>query len=160
MTGWNDFFVAVTGASAALTGLIFVGISISLAKILSIRGLPDRALVSLVLLLTVLILSILFLVPLLATKTLGITVLFVSILSWIIIFRLDFRIIKNKQKQYKKQYLFNMLIDQIATIFFVITGLALVVNCTNALLYIVPAIIVSIIKAVIDGWVLLVEINR
>ena len=51
---WSNFYVAVAGASAALTGLIFVGVSISLAKILSIPSLPNRALVSLILLLNVL----------------------------------------------------------------------------------------------------------
>ena len=54
MADWNDFYIAVASASAALTGLIFVGISISLTKILTIPGLADRALLSLILLVNVL----------------------------------------------------------------------------------------------------------
>ena len=69
MKEWNDFYIAIAGASATLTGLIFVGVSISLTKILAIRGLPDRALLSLVLLLNALVLSLLFLVPGLSVKT-------------------------------------------------------------------------------------------
>jgi modulator of FtsH protease len=32
MSGWDNFFLAEAGASAALTGLIFVGVSINLTK--------------------------------------------------------------------------------------------------------------------------------
>ena len=63
MEGWNDFFVVTGGAAAALTGLIFVGVSISLNKILSIPGLPNRAFLSILLLLTILVFSALLLVP-------------------------------------------------------------------------------------------------
>jgi hypothetical protein len=160
MAEWNDFFVATAGASAALTGLIFVGVSISLSRILSIAGLPDRALLSLVLLLNVLVISLLFLVPEFTTKTQGGFILAVSLLVWIIIFRLDLGSIRSKHKQYKKQYLLNMLIDQVATLLFIITGFLLATGCSSPMLYLVAAIIVSIIKAVMDGWVLLVEINR
>ncbi len=43
MEPWHDFFVAVAGASAALTGLIFVGVSLSLTRMLAIPRLADRA---------------------------------------------------------------------------------------------------------------------
>lgn len=54
MTGWENFFIAEVGASAALAGLIFVGVSINLNRILSLPRLPDRALEAVSLLLTVL----------------------------------------------------------------------------------------------------------
>src|SRR5438128_7015144 len=63
MSGWENFLVAQVGASAALAGLVFVGVSINLARILSISGLPESALEALVLLLAVLVLSSLLLMP-------------------------------------------------------------------------------------------------
>src|SRR5437762_6857086 len=33
VTGWHDFYLAAAGASAALLGLLFVGVSINLAAI-------------------------------------------------------------------------------------------------------------------------------
>jgi hypothetical protein len=44
-TGWENFFVAEAGASAALLGLLFVAVSISLAKVLEYkhcRGAPPK----------------------------------------------------------------------------------------------------------------------
>jgi len=43
MTGWENFFIAEVGASAALAGLIFFGVSINLTGILSLPRLADRA---------------------------------------------------------------------------------------------------------------------
>lgn len=159
MREWDNFYVAVAGASATLTGLIFVGVSISLTKILSIRGLPERALLSLILLLNTLVMSLLFLAPM-PLNILAILVLIISVVTWLIVFRSDIHIFKNKQKEYKKQYLFNILTDPVATILFIVAGLALMANGPIDGYWMVPAIIVSLIKAVIDGWVLLVEINR
>ncbi len=63
MSEWESFFVAEAGASAALAGLVFVGVSINLDKVLRAPGLPGRAGEALVVLLAVLITSSLLLVP-------------------------------------------------------------------------------------------------
>jgi modulator of FtsH protease len=63
MSGWNGFLVAQVGASAALAGLVFVGVSINLTRILSTGSLPEYALQALVLLLAVLVISSLLLAP-------------------------------------------------------------------------------------------------
>lgn len=160
MIEWHDFFIAVAGASAALTGLIFVGISISLTKILSIGGLPDRALLSLLLLLNVLAISILFLVPDQTTDTLGIDVLIVGIIAYAVILKLDSRIFKHKQNKFKQLYALYFLVDHAATVPFIIVGFALTMGWNNGIYWIVAGALFSIIKAVLDGWVLLVEINR
>ena len=52
MIGWENFNIAEVGASAALLGLLFVGVSINLARIISLPGLPNRALLALIILLT------------------------------------------------------------------------------------------------------------
>jgi hypothetical protein len=41
--GWDNFFVAEAGASAALAGLLFVALSINLQRIMSLPTLPGRA---------------------------------------------------------------------------------------------------------------------
>jgi modulator of FtsH protease len=160
MEGWNDFFVATAGAAAALTGLIFVGVSISLTKILSISGLPNRALLSILLLLTILIFSGLFLVPGQSSNSVGIEILSIGFIIWITISKLDINIYKNRQKEFRHHYILHMFINQISLIPYLICGIVILTIGENGMYWIVPAIIFSFIKAVLDAWVLLIEIHR
>ncbi|HEX7169325.1 MAG TPA: hypothetical protein VF206_00740, partial [Rubrobacter sp.] len=65
MEEWHEFFLAQAGAAGVLTGLVFVGVSINLEKIVSDpnSGLPGRAAEALILLVAVLTTSTLLLVP-------------------------------------------------------------------------------------------------
>ena len=63
MSAWENFFVAEVGASAVLAGLVFVGLSINLDKIIAGSGLPGCALEALVAMMAVLVVSSLLLVP-------------------------------------------------------------------------------------------------
>ncbi|HTB06839.1 MAG TPA: hypothetical protein VK806_07805 [Bacteroidia bacterium] len=160
MDEWNNFFVAVVGAAAALTGLIFVGVSINLTRILSIPSLPNRALISLLLLMQILVMSILFLVPRQSALLLGIEVLSILIIVWVIVSMIDVKTFRDKEAKLKRRYAINILFDQAALLPYFICGILLLAGCESALYWIVPAIIFSFIKAVLDAWVLLIEINR
>jgi len=71
MTEWHDFFVAEAGASAALAGLIAVGLSISLAELLRYPHLLLRAAGALTLLMAVLVTSTMLLAPGRTMHTIG-----------------------------------------------------------------------------------------
>lgn len=60
---WHDLAVATVGATAALTGLLFVAVSINLSRILAFPSLPRRAAATLVLLLALLSAGVFVLVP-------------------------------------------------------------------------------------------------
>ena len=62
-SNWAPVFAAIAGASAALTGLLFVALSINLGKVIAGQGLIGRAVEVLVLLTSVLIVSTLLLMP-------------------------------------------------------------------------------------------------
>lgn len=78
---WGDMFVATAGASAALTGLVFVAVSINIEQILKLAGLPERGVETLVLLLTVLLVSLTGLIPGQGRTALGVELLAVSVIA-------------------------------------------------------------------------------
>ena len=160
MIGWENFFIAEVGASAALLGLIFVGVSINLTRIISLPGLPNRALLALIILLTILVMCSLLLVPGQSQTLVGIELLVVGLLVWITATRLDMMILLKKEPQYRSSYMFNMALTQFALLPYIVAGIIVLTRGAGGLYWLVPAIIISFIKAILDAWVLLVEINR
>jgi hypothetical protein len=160
MNEWHDLFVATAGASAALTGLIFVGVSINLTRILSFPNLPSRALISLIVLVVILLISVEALIPGQPVFAIGIEILITGIAVWLIVLFADISIIKNSDKQYKKASFYNLLFDQAAVLPYLVAAIFLLAGCNYGLYWIVAAFLLSIIKAITDAWVLLIEINR
>jgi hypothetical protein len=158
METWHDFFVAVAGAAAALTGLIFVGVSLSLSKIINTK-LPDRASEALILLMAVLIVSCLCLAPQSSTL-LGTEILVLGTLAWFILLRLDLSILHATDKEYKRHYMRMILLTQLATLSYVISGIVTLVCGEEGAYWLIPAVVLSFGKAVLDAWVILVEIHR
>ncbi|HLK27213.1 MAG TPA: hypothetical protein VKT28_01425 [Puia sp.] len=160
MIGWDNFFVAIVGAAAALTGLIFVGVSINLSRILSLSKITSRALESLILLLNVAIIGALCLVPQQSSFLLGIEILSIGIIVWGITLKLDIDLIRFSESSHKKHSWQNILFSHLAVLPYVIAGILTLSSGFGGIYWLIPGIIFSFIKALIDAWVLLVEINR
>jgi len=77
---WAAFYTAQLGAAAVLGGLVFVGLSLNLKKILSYAWLPARALLAIMVLMAILIISSFMLMPGQSLTALGIEIAAVGVL--------------------------------------------------------------------------------
>jgi hypothetical protein len=161
MNGWENFFLGELGTSAALTGLIFVGISINLRTIMKSSWLPNRALEALVLLVAVLFLVSLLLIPHQSSLAIGIEVLLVGVCEWIIIMFLQVDSLRKMQAKFRLPFFTRIvLICQLATFSFVTASIIFLTGGTTGYYWIVPAVLLSFLATFVDIWVLVVEINR
>ncbi len=160
MIQWHDFFMACVGSSATLTGLLFIGISINLQKIISVQRLVNRGMLALIFLLIILIVSILFLVPDRPTSFYGVTVLIITSAAALIITRLDILLFKDKESRHRIYTKFYPVINTITIMCYIICSVLLIIEGEEGMYWIVPAIVLSYVKAILDAWILLVEILR
>jgi hypothetical protein len=155
---WHDLFVATAGASAALTGLVFVAVSVNIERILKFAGLPDRALQTLGLLLGALVLSIVGLIPAQSNTALGIELLIVACALTIGVAETLRRTVPGG-RAYQPISL-HMLIVLPATLPALIGAVSVLAAAGGGLYWIVGAIVGGILGASVNAWVLLVEILR
>jgi modulator of FtsH protease len=160
MAGWENFFIAEVGASAALAGLIFVAISINLTKILAYPGLPGRALEALVTLLAVLVTSSLLLVPGQSLAAIGTEILIVGLIVWAGVAAIQVNCWRKFEARYRRPFILQIMMNQIALLPFILSGIFALAQGTNGLYWLVPGFIFCFLAAILDAWVLLVEINR
>ena len=156
---WSDLFVATAGASAALAGLVFVAVSINIERILRYKGLPDRALETVLLLLGVLLVSVVGLIPGQSHVALGAELLVVSLILGTVIARLP--TIHEASAQQPAAWLWGRWSVRVAgTVPFVIGAVSILAESGGGLYWIVAGIVFAVTGAVINAWVLLVEILR
>ncbi len=157
---WESFFLAGVGAAAALGGLLFVAVSINLAKILETRGLADRALQALVILLAIMIVGLLMLMPNQPTGAIAAEILYVSVSTIALGTWLCVRSLRRSRPENRGNYVFSLVLFEIASLPGLIAGLVVLAGSEGGLYWLGIGICISFMKAVSDAWVFLVEINR
>jgi modulator of FtsH protease len=157
---WHDFFVAQVGASAALAGLIFVGVSISLDEIVRYPHLVLRAATALILLVSTLVVSSVLLAPLPSDDVAGAVALGVGTVAWIAVTGLGLVGTRRAPPPYRRTAGISAALAQLAIIPIVIAGIVLIATGTDGLYRLLAGFMLSFVVALADGWVLLVETHR
>lgn len=155
--GWSDFLVASAGATAALTGLVFVAISINLTRILELAGVPLRALRTLVVLANALLVSLLALAPDPSNAQLGIPLLALGLAGWIVANVLTRR---ESAGGHRPDQTANVVLTQAATLPFVVAGISVWAGAGGGLTWLLVGVLLSLVAGLANAWVLLVEILR
>ncbi len=82
VAGWTDFLAVSATTAGALVGLVFVALSINLARIIALPGVSGRAAETIILLSGALAESIIALIPQLSSVQLGWALLVVAVVTW------------------------------------------------------------------------------
>jgi len=158
-SGWENFFIAEVGATAALSGLVIVAISINLARILSFPELPGRAAEAIVVLAGALILSSLVLIPQ-PTHVLGFEVFVIALAIWLVPVTVQIRTFQAARANGKTPVVSRALLSQINTLPFVIAGAAIMLGWESGFYWLAAGILLALVGGMLNTWVLLVEILR
>jgi hypothetical protein len=157
---WANFFVAEVGASAALTGLLVVAISINLTRILAVAQLPGRAAEGLIVLVGAFVLSSVALVPDQPSAVFAAEVLAIGLLMLLVPLFIQLRSWKAAEGVSRTRQYIRLILNVIAGLPFIVAGALLMTGSGAALHWMAAGVIISLVTAVWNAWVLLIEILR
>jgi len=156
---WHDLFAASAGAAAALTGLIFVAVSINLAQILKDRRLPTRAGETLEVLLGLMFLSVFVLIPGQPRAVLGGEIAGLGLVMAATLVPTRLRVPREANEP-RAWSLVPLLVILGSTLPMLVAGISVLAGAGGGLYWLVPELIMGYAGAIINGWILLVEIQR
>jgi hypothetical protein len=157
---WDSFFMAEVGASAALAGLIFVSITINLQRIVANPSVTARAFQALLLLIGTFIWAALLLVPGQSPAEQGAELLAVTVALWAVLDVFELSAWRRASALYRGFLTGHSIQIQIPYVFAVIGSVALLLSSSSAFYWFVPATLATFLIAILEAWVLSVEILK
>ncbi|WP_213816846.1 hypothetical protein [Glaciihabitans sp. dw_435] len=161
---WTEFFLGVAGAVAALSGLIFVGVSVNLPKILEaekVEGgsfLTGRAIEALVALLSVLGIATFGLAPDLGHVAFSVVLLTGAVFCVIAPVRLVMVVIRTKHRP--AGFVSRLAFATALVACLIAGGISLLAGVGGGLYWLPFAVVAAVTVAAVNAWVLLVEVMR
>lgn len=166
MDGWDNFFVAMAGASIAFAGLVLVSISINLDRIIKQSGLIGRSAEPLIVLFTLFMASSIILIPDQRLALYGWELLILAI-----VFGAFIGVVLRNQSAVAvdavrkgltppHSYRLRVLLCTGIALTLAGAGISLVLGHENGAYFVVPAMVLGFFLAFMEAWVLLIEIDR
>jgi hypothetical protein len=150
---WQDFAEMTGGASAALTGLLFVAVSVNASRIAGHQGLRASAAQTLVLFMAPLVMAAALLAPDQADWALGAELIAVGLItSWIL---LGIRRVKRSLTDDDRNLIaiFNRRGPNVMVmLLFVASGIILACGQPDGLYLLLPASLVALASGVLNAW--------
>jgi hypothetical protein len=158
---WTDLFVAAAGASAALTGLVFVGVSINIERILRLAGVSERAFQAILVLLGVVVVSIFGLVPGQSRTALGLELTGESVICLMavaVLLRAGRRATRARSEPSHLRSQIGLAVPGVLLL--LVGAVSLLADGGGGLYWTMAGLVLSLVGGVLNAWVLLVEILR
>jgi hypothetical protein len=152
---WHDFAVTVATLAGALTGLLFVAVSIKSDALAASRGLTSRAAQTLTLFMTSAIASVLLVTPQ-PRLALGAELLALSAVSGTALFIFDQRAGHGPETRLER-YLEVASPNLITDLLVCVAGITLMLRAGGGLYWMIPAMLASLTSGVINAWLFLIK---
>jgi hypothetical protein len=153
---WRDFATSVGGLAGALTGLLFVAVSIKSEALARSRSLASRAAQTLVLFMTSAITAILLAAPQ-PGSALGAELLVAALLSGGALFVLDRRAGHDPASGVAR-YIERASPNMVTAVLIGIAGLTFLLKAGGGLYWMIPAVLASLGGGVINAWLFLIKV--
>jgi hypothetical protein len=153
---WNDFAVIAGSASGALTGLLFVAVSLNRDRLAAAPALRSEAGQTLVLFLLPLIISIVLVVPGTPAWVLGLELVVIALVSGGAMALISYG--KHAQGDGAEDRLARLLDSvspNLATMLLTLVAGAIELAGSDGLYWLVPAIILALVGGVVNAWLFL-----
>jgi hypothetical protein len=160
VAGWSDFLAVAATTAGALVGLVFVALSINLARIIALPGVSGRAAETIILLSGALAESLIALIPQLPTAQLGWALLVVAAVTWALPVGIQLRTALAHTYHRRSLALLRALLHQLAAVPAVLAGVCLINLHPGGMDWLAIGAITAMLVAIFNAWVLLVEIMR
>jgi modulator of FtsH protease len=160
LDGWGDFAVASAGAGAALAGLIIVAMSVNIKEIIAGEGLPARAAATISSVVVILVASIALLVPGQPATALGVELAVFAVVG--LVFQVNAaRLMLTLRVGAALPWRVAQSAAGVLQMLVVLVGALFVTAGSATGLYLVAVGFVLIfVIALVNAWVLMVEILR
>jgi hypothetical protein len=150
---WTGFAEMIGSASGALTGLLFVAVSLNASRIGEHRGLRASAVQTLVLFMAPLVMAAVLLTPDQRDWALGSELIVIGgVTSWIL---LSIRRVKQAQPDEEQRLIavFDSRVPNVMVmLLFAASGVIVVCGQTDGLYLLLPAALVALISGVVNAW--------
>ncbi len=157
---WADFAVAVVGAAAALTGLLFVAVSLNIERILAGAALTGRSGGTLILFVIPLVVGILVLLPDQPSTALALELVATGITAGGSLLWINRPVNRSTEEPRASWLLLRFGTSVTISASLVLAGATLLAGTGGGLYWIAPAVLVAFLGGLMTVWVLLVEIRR
>ncbi|HXW34820.1 MAG TPA: hypothetical protein VEJ87_09605 [Acidimicrobiales bacterium] len=156
-SAWFAFGAALGAISAALTGLLFVAVSIKSNVLMTSRNLSSRAAQSLTLFMTMVLTSLVLAAPQ-PRVALGIELVALSLGSGVVMAVLDHRA-GHAADRSVANYLQRFSPNLVTPVLIAIGGVTLIVKVGGGFYWLLPAAIASLLAGVVSAWLVLVKVT-
>jgi hypothetical protein len=153
---WQDFATMIGGASGALTGLLFVAVSLNASRIAAHPGLRASAAQTLILFITPLIVAAALLVPHQPDWVLGAELMLTGLLAGVILTVNHHVKLGLGDEEQRLISIFNRPAPSVIAMTLVLAGGAVLAAGQEAGLYLLfPASVVAFVSGVLNAWLFL-----